>query len=311
MSEAASVPSDGSESGPTVTHVELANANTAGNDSTLQSSGCTHERGDYEAQWAHVKRKELIRAAEHFVVVIDLKDKLDWETTPTYDAAEREDERAQNDILGQAKLLEEYPSACLSHEVVLSFRRLIGEAIVFALDDDYETARKMLNAAAAFFKERSEETSRRWYLSASGLMAIPFGIVGLVLWLARGPIIQYEGATLLWICLSACAGGVGALLSVIWRSGKITLDCSAGRRLHYLEGVSRIWAGALSGTIAGLAVRYGIVLAPLAHGQALHGVMILAGFAAGAGERIATSIVSEFDSAQVVVSTDPKKKRQK
>ena len=259
-------------------------------------------RGDYEKQWAHVERSHLIRADKEFIVVIDKAGRLDWETSPQYDAKPCDDEEKDASIFSQASMLEENPSDCLTPSLQLSFKRLIGEALVLALNGNYDGAQTMLQAAATFFRDRSEETSRRWYLTASACMTLPFILIGIVSWLARTTIVTYEGDTALWLLLAMVAGALGALLSVIWRSGKLSFACSAGKQLHYLEGASRIWAGALIGILTGLAVRYGIVLAPLAHGAGLHGIMLLTAFSAGSGERLATSIISEFDSTQVTVS---------
>ncbi|WP_185731204.1 hypothetical protein [Burkholderia sp. Bp9016] len=261
-------------------------------------------RGDYEDQWAHVERSHLILSTKEFIVVIDKAGRLDYETTPAYDAASRADEKEHGSIMAQASRLEESPSDCLSPEMRVSFKRLIGEAIAFSLDDDYENARKMLEDAALYFLDRSEETSRRWYLSASACMTVPFIVLGLAIWIARTWVMALLGLTAMWLVLGAVAGSMGALLSVIWRSGKLRFACSAGMKLHILEGASRIWAGALSGLLVALAVRFGIVLAPLSHGASLHGVMLLAAFAAGAGERLATSIISEVDSTAVTALSE-------
>jgi hypothetical protein len=91
------------------------------------------------------------------------------------------------------------------------------------------------------------------------------------------------------------AGSCGALLSVIARTGQLKFDSSAGELLHYLEGVSRIWAGALSGILIALAVKSEFILAPLMRGGHTFTVTMLAAFVAGAGERLVTSIISKFE----------------
>jgi hypothetical protein len=90
---------------------------------------------------------------------------------------------------------------------------------------------------------------------------------------------------------------------VIWRSGQLKFDCSAGKALHYLEGASRIWAGALSGVVVALAVKSQLVLAPLTRGGNAMTVLMLAAFAAGAGERLATSIISTFESTHLATAS--------
>lgn len=112
------------------------------------------------------------------------------------------------------------------------------------------------------------------------------------------------GPGLFWLLMSATAGSLGALFSVIGRTGKLTFDCSAGRALHHLEGASRIWAGALSGSVVALAVRTEVVLAPLSWCEKTPAVMMPAALAAGAGERPATSIISGVGTMGAKVPPD-------
>lgn len=132
--------------------------------------------------------------------------------------------------------------------------------------------------------------------------------MGALLWAARGFFIDWLGESAVWALLGTVAGALGALLSVIWRSGKLAFDCSAGERLHFLEGASRIAAGALSGFLVALAILSQLIFASLAQGQQLHGVLLVACLAAGSGERLATSIISRFEGLQTKwKSSDDKK----
>src|ERR1700675_2074723 len=157
----------------------------------------------------------------------------------------------------------------------------------------------MLSEARAYIRARSEEISRRWYVSASAVMTVIMIVVGLGLCICRTPITAALTANFVWLAIAAVAGSCGALLSVIWRSGQLKFDCSAGKALHYVEGASRIWAGALSGVLVALSVKSEFILAPLTRSGNILPVMMLAAFVAGAGERLATSIISTFESTHL------------
>jgi hypothetical protein len=255
--------------------------------------------GDSSEQWSHIERQTLIRETKDFIVCIDKKGEIYWETTPEYDEKRAPDRLAHNSILNDAALLEETPTEGLANDTIQQFLRLIGESIVCSFEHDYANARKMLIAAAQYIRARREETSRCWYLEASFIMTIPFALLGSFIWLWRSEAIVVLGVQGMWLVLATMAGALGALLSVITRTGKLKLDCSAGKWLHYLEGGSRIWAGVLSGFLVALAVRYEIILAPLARGEKMLGVMLIAGFIGGAGERLAKSIISKLEPVDV------------
>jgi hypothetical protein len=251
----------------------------------------------YEILWPDCSVKHLILSTERFIVFIDDDLDVDWSTSEQYDGEGHHDSGKFNAVINEAALLETTPCDGVSVAIKTHFKRLIGEAIARSLDHDYVGANQMLRSAAGYILARSQETSRWWYLSASMTMTLIFALLGCIFWWARQSLIEALGERAFWLLLAAAAGAVGALLSVIVRSGKLMLDCSAGRRLHYLESVSRIWAGAISGVIVSLAVQSELVLAVLARGGRMPAIMMLAAFAAGSGERLATSIITHIEGA--------------
>lgn len=259
--------------------------------------------GDYRDQWSHLDWAALVIATKDYSVFIDSKGDLDWETTRDYDEQIKTDSAfvvaKHNAVLNEAASLEATPCDGLTGEARRHFKRLIGEAIGCSLDHDYKGAQNMLVVAGRYVRARSEEVSRYWYLSASFIAAMPFVFFGLAVWLCRSDVARLFGTEGMWLSLSVAAGAVGALLSVIGRGGKLHFDCSAGRRLHYLEAISRICAGAISALIVALAVESEIVLAAFTRGGNTHIVMILAGLASGAAERLAGSIISKLDSTRI------------
>ena len=219
--------------------------------------------------WAHITKDTLVMWTKNYVVYVspapDME--LKWETIPEFDtelptlpnyASDR-----YNRIFCDAGVLE----ARVRKEFGIETRReilcLIGNALVCNFEREYDAAEKALDDARQFLRERSEELSRFWYLSASFVMAFIFFGFGTLTWIARSCLEHWLGATVVWLGLAAVAGAAGALLSVILRSGKLAFDPSSGRLLHYLEGASRIWAGALSGAFVSLAVKSDVVLGAL------------------------------------------------
>jgi hypothetical protein len=159
-------------------------------------------------------------------------------------------------------------------------------------------AKKMLAAASFYIQARSQEQSRYWYVTASALMTLPFLVGGcaIIIWAALTNRSLNDNTTLLLISLSA--GALGALFSVIGRSGNLTFASSSGRRIHYVEAASRIGTGVVAGIIVAFAVRNGFILSPLAENEKIPVIALLAAFVAGVSERLLTSIISTIDTGE-------------
>jgi hypothetical protein len=273
-------------------------------------------RGDYIEQWRHIEPliQVLIISTREYIVFIDKDGDIDWETTQEYDEKAPKDVgydlAKANLIRNEAAVIETTPCGALTPDTKLQFKRLIGEAIACVFDHDYDGAKGILGSAAQFIRARSEEISRFWYLSASFAAAALFLVLGFSLWLLRSYVSSLLTPLEMWLALASVAGAIGALLSVIWRSGDLKFNSSSGRALHYLEASSRICAGALSGFLVALAVNCEIILTAFTHNNNLHGIMILAALAAGASERMAGSIISKFDTAETKVTAKSYKKDQ-
>jgi hypothetical protein len=261
------------------------------------------KRGDYADQWSHILEKTgyLVRATEHWIVIVDKDGDIDWATSDIYDDTLRANPppnyklASQNSILHDVARLEATPCN-FSAGVRTQFKRLLGEALGFSLDHDYVGARQMIEAAERYLRTRSEELSRYWYLGASFLATAPFIGLGCILWSWRADFQPLLRPGVFWLLIASTAGATGALLSIITRSGNLRYDCSSGRKLHNLEAASRICAGALSGVLVAAAVQAELILTALAQLDKANTVMALAAFAAGTGERLAPSIIAKFET---------------
>ena len=183
----------------------------------------------------------------------------------------------------------------LDAQRILRFKRLVGEAIVCCLECQYDAALSALGFARDYLRERTQEVSRFWYLSFSMLFAVPFSLIACLFWLERGSLVPSIGTGAFWLVIAGCSGALGALLSVMSRTGNLAFSSSSGKRLHRLEALSRISVGVLSGGLIGLAIQSQLFLSPLVSGSQPHLIIIIAAFAAGAGERLAPSIIAGFD----------------
>jgi hypothetical protein len=253
-------------------------------------------------QWKALQEevRYLVFDCPDFIVFIDHELDLDWDTSPELNHSLEErgnDTKAHHyKVLTQAAVVETMPSDGLNNEMKLRFKRLVGEAIVCCLEMQYENALNTLGFAREYLRDRTQETSRFWYLSSSMMWALPFGFVAGGFWMERSALTSFLGDKAFWLIIASCAGAIGALLSVMSRTGKLAFDSASGFRLHCLEALSRISVGALAGGLVGLAIQSKLFLSLLSVDSQTHVVMMIAAFVAGAGERLAPSIIAEFDN---------------
>lgn len=248
-------------------------------------------------KWANLPVRVLILETEDFIVFLDDDHEVDWKTSTEWDRQGPQDASKHNAILNEYALLEATPCEGLRPAVVRHYRRLIGEAVARSLKHDYRNATQALVSARTYLAARQEEASRAWYLAASAGMTAPVLLVAIVAWIWRNELIASVGPTFLRLLLAATAGSLGALLSVISRMGKLSVGCAAGPRVHVLEGVSRIWAGALSGVLAALAFRAELILGYLSRSPHQFTAMLLVSLAAGISERWIPTILSHLEQA--------------
>lgn len=245
-------------------------------------------------EFQDIKYRHLVLQTNDFIVFIDCEIDIDWKTTDDYDNRKKEEYDAQryHEVMNHAAEVECIANNHLEESKRINFKRMIGEAICRNFEFDYENAEKMLNKAENYISERNEEVSRKWYLKSCLCTTFLFCLFGSCFWLFRENLASIIGWALLMLLLTSVAGALGALLSVILRMGTSNLDAAAGRCLHYLEGSSKIFCGAISAVLVGLAMNAEIILPIFSKIGKTNAAMIFAGLIAGASERWAPSIIS-------------------
>jgi hypothetical protein len=265
---------------------------------------------DYSKYWDIYPHSHLIRATKKYKVFINMEGHLDWVTTPEFDIENEKlpqnIQSRKNVVFGRITIAEAAPCEAMSEAVKRHFISMLGEACVCNIEAEFAAADKMIEAALHFQRIRKEELSRSWYLIAAAKAAAFYCVCAIVIWLLRDWFIKVFSNTALDMVMYAVTGALGALLSVIVRSGKIKFDPSSGRPLHVLEASSRICAGALSAIVVILAVKSGLILSALVNATNLPYVLFLAAAGAGSVERYATSIISRFESLSNDSSTSEK-----
>jgi hypothetical protein len=261
--------------------------------------------GDYKAYWENLGHKcgTLIRRTKDYIVHISEEtNRLDWATTAAYDKAletsNNYNSNRRSSIMANVAALEARPCSDFPEQIQKDFRILLGEALVCCFDNDYDAADLLLREARSYITARSQELSRYWYVVSCLLTTLPFGIYTCIFWLCRKQIQPFLGHSLFWLLLAISAGAIGGLFSVLLRRGNLNFDSASGRYVHNIEGCSRVITGAISGGLAALALRSGVLLTPIVNTENSSSLLLLLSLIAGSGERFASSMIEKFDTNQ-------------
>jgi len=249
---------------------------------------------DYEKRWKIDNIKYLIiESPDEYIVFIDNSFDVDWKTTDEYDKNGKYQDPKFHAILSKEANVESIPNDHLQDSIRLNFKRLLGEAIARSLEGHYKNAEELVENARKYILSRNFEAGRYWHMISSTGLGLTLMFLGLALWLFRYSLIPLLGLTGFFVLLSSCGGGIGALLSIISRIGKVDIDSAAGKDINYLEGALRIISGAISGTLIALLIDIGLVL-PAFTNNNLHIAMFTFSIVAGSSERWAPSIITQF-----------------
>lgn len=225
--------------------------------------------------------------SKDFVVFVDLDGDLDFIT----DFSIKGD---QNTLIAEINAVENQPTSHLPQSEFMAFKRILGGAIVCAIEDVPERARAQLNLAKEYLKKRTTERSRLWMLSSAFPLIAIIAVVGC--FFPGMFVMQPEELSISPWIIGLYFGMLGAFFSILQRSGRRNLDSASGRPLHLLEICVRFAAGA----IAGLIIIY-ISISPLSP-ELFHDMVYVAGgpqvlgFLAGFSDQLIPSIVSKYQT---------------
>ena len=276
----------------------------------LQSNKKIHQCdfGQYDKLWGNYKDscKKIIRITEKYIVFIDNRNDIDWETKDDHDASmSMENNVARARVLSQCLIGEHKPIEGLSEDSILSFKMIIGEAIVNCLENNFDVSGDILKQADEFRIDRIIEKSREWYLISTVIMSSISILIALLI--RSKEIIIFDGF-LEYINVGAWAIA-GACLSIILRSGNIRNASYAGMKLHCIESGRRLIGGFISGQIVYLGIKSGILFASLVNANNYSYIIYFLALLAGASERFAPSIITKIEGTPSI--NEPIKENQK
>lgn len=253
---------------------------------------------DYLEFWenhAGIKPKYVIHIDKGYIVWIDDEGDVDWQTTEALDAEidATIPVEQQNAVHNHAAYVNTLPVEHLTEDQRRNFRIMIGSGFARLFTMDAKCAMEMMQHAEIFVKSRNAEIARGWQVVSVVVPALLAAAIFLVLWCFRESGIKILGQLGFTLCLGFCGGSIGAAFSVLSRSSVISLDPSAGKMLHFVEGVSRSLAGSVGAVIAQLAVKLSILLGLLDKGTA---ALFFVALIAGVSERLVPALIRNIEN---------------
>jgi hypothetical protein len=248
----------------------------------------------------------LVMSTPQFFVFLDEDLYVQWLTAGDFDTT------PAGEILNRVSYLETVSTTHFSgipseKKELAEFRRLLGECVARAFDNNLESAKALLNETETLLLERSVQRARQWYLIAA-LIATLGPVAGVtVLWYCRDSFRHTLGSPGFEVALCALLGGVGALVSTIISVRRINLNASFGPHLHYIEGVARIATGCVGASLVTLAIKGNLLLGSvntISDPSAKLSCLCTLGLVAGVSERIVPNFIKRVESSTLEAGED-------
>ena len=213
-----------------------------------------------------------------YLVFIDIEFDLDWII--------KEMPQGSESHVARVMAIETQPNEYLPIKQRLAFKTILGEAIVTAMEENYNESGLLMQRALLYLQARTEECSRRWMFLFSTLDMLLVSFL-VSCWV-------YYGMQINEFIISCLFSVIGAYASIITRMGLLRSDAVAGRALHFYEVSSKLLAGGIFGVIA-----YALLHTPISP-SLLHPLrdniygLIVIGFIAGFCEYFVPNLIKPY-----------------
>lgn len=240
----------------------------------------------------------LIARRKDFIVYLDDQCAVQWRLP--YADVESTSPHA-HEILNEVSLVETLSLPLRNSEHLEPVRRLLGEAIARLFSGGLKSeaaALKLLADARIYLNNRMAEMARIWYLSAAGLFSCLALLGMLLVWLYRPFLSSLFPEAAIDVVLGSALGAVGAFMSLLTRSSNIRVAAGAGRKIHYVEALSRVAAGAVGAIFVALAVKANLLLGVINASPSDPTILLfLLCIVAGASERLVPGLIARVESS--------------
>ena len=231
----------------------------------------------------------LVIATKDYIVFLDDKDQIDWETKDRYALP-----TGWEQVRSRYAALELTLSAQVHTGAKIAFVRMLAEGAARGLAGDIAGANEIIDQAEAFGDARNREVGRLVQLLSASVVMLLAAVLGIMSWCIRVRLESWLGPTPMALLLSGCAGAIGGWLWIC-TNRKDAPDPRGNIYLQCAEAVLRVTVGAFGAVLAVLALRSGMVFPPLAGAVTSISGMVLVSLVAGASEKMVPNLIRRLD----------------
>jgi hypothetical protein len=261
-------------------------------------------------EFPHVKDNYL-RTIEYYkglyLVYMGKNHELKWTHYQDSKDGKDFDANRRNNLISQITWMEHQPSMQYFNENIrINIINMLGRCISLALNDQYDVAEKFIANAEKFINDRKIEISRKWQLQYSMLISAGVMAILLILHLFSGPISRMLNidASIIGNSKYLLFSTIGVLLSLILNTGKNTYNCDTGKALNFIEILSRVTAGIISGIIVSILFNLDLIFTSLKDNGDPYYILCFLFIIAGFSERLVPSILQKITAQEI----EPKEK---
>jgi hypothetical protein len=229
----------------------------------------------------------LIENGKEFIVYLDPEMNIQYAVASSFQVLSSSYGKVLNKVAELEGLADR---SFMNRKQIKEYRCMIGAAIARMYEDESPSVIfEMLDKAEYFLKSRVTETARIWYLSSASVMIIILLCIYLTVLIITG----FNTSYLFQFTSSVMIGAAGAYLSLIMNSGKIIVNPSSGKILHFFESITRLIIGMIGSFFVSLMVYSGIVNPGIREHKFIN--MLIFSFIAGFSERMVPNLIHHFD----------------
>ena len=252
----------------------------------------------------------LVRYNEgNYIVFIDMELELDWVITDAYDDAHANTKNKRNKLLSDIEALQHRPTvAYLDKQTKKAFFLMLAEAWVYALDEEFSLSKSYLTNVEKYLENRNHEICRKWQISFSFLFFCILSSVFMVIFInsnAISELLHIQEPTIKRFSYISF-GLMGALFSILCKTGKTSYNCESGRLLNALEIFCRMFASLLSAFIVLCLFELDLVFSAFNTHEHMNTALIMICFISGFCERLVPSLLNKFIAAEMGDTNDEK-----